>query len=125
MPVNRQLIDATKQTPEYQNGLAILGDPDDYATQTMLTFVGFFYMLTLEHQGNVEALDSFVQHLGITPGNHENGMQFSSVSEEALTVAFVYLVGRNNKAFFEGFLKLQKEHPDGVSYHRETRNPKQ
>ena len=119
MPVNRNLIEATKQTPEYQNGLAILGDPDDYAAQTMLSFVGFFYLLTIKHQGNVEGLDAFVQQLGITTGNQDNGMQFGSEDEEALTTAFVYIVGRNSKEFFEEFLKFQKENAGGIQFRTE------
>ena len=119
MSVNRDLIEATRQTPEYRNGLAILGDPDDYAAKTMLAFVGFFYLLTIEHQGNVEGLDAFVQQIGITPGNPENDMQFRSEDEEALSTAFVYIVGRNSREFFEEFLRFQNEHPDGVRYSTE------
>ncbi len=122
MPVNRNLLETTKQTSEYQNGLAILGDPDDYAMQTMLAFVGFFYLLTHHEQGNIAGLDAFVQQLGVTPLHQEDGMQFRAESEEALTVAFVYLVGRNGKEFFENFLKLQRENPDGVIYSTESQN---
>ena len=35
----RQLIESTKQSSEYQKGLEVLGNPDDYASQIMLEFI--------------------------------------------------------------------------------------
>ena len=67
MAVNRELLESTKETPEYQNGVSILGDPDDYASQTMMQFIGFLYMMTIQKEGNIEGMEGFIRDLGITP----------------------------------------------------------
>ena len=109
MPVNRNLIETTKQTPEYQKGLAILGDPDDYAGQTMMEFIGFFYVMSIREAGNVEGLQAFLHQLGIAMQKSERGYVFGCEDEEALTTAFTYIVGRNSKEYFEEFLKHRAE----------------
>ena len=110
MPVNRELIDNVKQTGEYRNGIEILGDPDDYAIQTMLRFIAFFYILTEKNEGNIEGMDSFIRQMGIVPQKIEDGLQLESADEESLTVAFTYIVGRTSKDFFEQALKHLHEH---------------
>ena len=105
MPVNREVIENTKQTPEYQNGVAILGEPDDYANRTMLEFVGFFYVMTIHENGNIEGLGAFLQQLGIVAGDNGDGFRFGFEDEEGLVTAFTYIVGRTSKEYFEEFLK--------------------
>ncbi len=109
MAVNRDLITATKQTPEYANGLTIVGDPDDYANQTMLTFVAFFFVMTVKEKGNVEELDRFLQDMGVAPVKKGEDTLLNFEDEEALQTAFTYIVGRTSKEYFEGFLKNLKE----------------
>lgn len=113
MAVNPDLIKATQETDEYRNGVSILGDPDDYAAVTMLQFIGFFYMLTVQEKANVEGLESFIRDMDITPKNGENGMQLECTDEDALVTAFTYIVGRTSKDFFENFLKLLHEQMNG------------
>ena len=109
MAVNPDLIQATKQTSEYQNGLAILGDPDDYATRTMIEFIGFFYVLTIREQGSAEQMENYIRQMGIVLEKNEQGVALSVEDEEALVTAFTYIVGRNTKEFFEQFLKHRAE----------------
>lgn len=112
MAVNPEQIEAAKATDEYRKGVEILGDPDDYASRTMLAYIGFFYMLTEQNHGNLEGLDAFIRQLGIIPVQHEEGVQLQMTDEEALMAAFTYIVGRGGKELFEHFLKLLKEHPE-------------
>ena len=110
MPVNPNMLEATKQSAEYQKGLEILGQPDDYATQIMVEFIGFFYIMTIRHEGSIEELDAFVRELGVTPvKNSEENYTFHFEDEEALTALFTYIVGRTSKEYFEEFLKLRAQ----------------
>ena len=109
MPVNRDLIESTKKTPEYLNGVAILGEPDDYANRTMLELIGFYYLMTIRQKGNIEGLDAFVRDMGIVTARSGQGFQFGCEDEEALVTAFTYMVGRNSKEYFEEFLKLRAQ----------------
>lgn len=109
MAVNPDLIQATKQTSEYQNGVAILGDPDDYATRTMIEFIGFFYVMTVRETGSGEQMENYIRQMGIVLEQNEQGVALSVEDEEALVTAFTYIVGRNNKEFFEEFLKHRAE----------------
>ena len=103
MALNRELIETTKESPEYQNGIAILGQPEDYAEQVMLDFIGYYYVLTIRYAGNVEGLNAFMRGLGIVPNADNSGFDYED--EEALTTLFTYIVGRNSKEYFEDFLK--------------------
>lgn len=105
MAVDRNLTAFVRQTPEYRNGLAILGEPEDYATQIMLEFIGFFYVMTIRAEGSIEELDTFLRQMGITPEQAGNSYRFHAEEEEALTAAFTFIVGRNSKEYFEGFLR--------------------
>ncbi|MBR2087985.1 MAG: hypothetical protein IJ906_12760 [Oscillospiraceae bacterium] len=113
MAVDQEMIQITMQTSEYQNGLAILGDPDDYATRTMIEFIGFFYVLTIREQGSAEQMENYIRQMGIVLGKNEQGVALSFEDEEALVTAFTYIVGRNTKEFFEQFLKHRAEFVSG------------
>lgn len=105
MAVNPNLIETTKQTPEYANGLTIVGDPDDYANQTMLAFIAFFFVMAAKEGGNVEELDRFLKELGVKPVKKGENAYLGCEDEEGLQTAFTYIVGRTSKEYFEGFLK--------------------
>ena len=109
MAVNHELLESTKGTSEYQNGVSILGDPDDYASQTMLQFIGFFYMMTIQKEGNIEGMEGFIRDLGITPTRNGEMLRMQYEDEEALMTAFTYIVGRGTKEFFDSVLKLLHE----------------
>jgi hypothetical protein len=109
MAVNQKLIESTKQTTEYQNGVAILGDPDDYATRTMVEFIGFFYVMTVRQTGNGDEMENYIRQMGIVLEKNDQGVSLSSEDEEGLVTAFTYIVGRSNKEFFEEFLKHRAE----------------
>ena len=109
MAVNHDLIEATKQTSEYQNGVAILGDPDDYVNRTMVEFIGFFYIMTVRETGSGEEMENYIRQMGIVLEKNDQGVALSSEDDEALVTAFTYIVGRNNKEFFEQFLKHRAE----------------
>ena len=113
MAVNRDLITSTKETDEYRNGLAILGDPDDYATETMTQFIGFFTVLIVQQKGNIEEMNRFIRELGIKTEVVDTKMLIRYEDEEALTTAFTYMVGRNNKEFFEMFLDFLRKQKAG------------
>ena len=107
MPIKRELIENTKQSPEYQKGLDLLIHPDDYAEQVMLDFIGYYYVVTIRSGGNVEGLNTFLRSMGIKAKKDNSG--FVSTDEEALVTLFTYLVGRNTKEFFVAFLHNRAE----------------
>ena len=109
MPVNRDMLESTLKTPEYQKGLEAIGDPDDYANKTMLGLIGFFYLMTIKEKGNIEGLDAFLRQMGIVPVDNGGNIQLSCENEEALQTAFTYIIGRTSKEFFEEYLRIQKE----------------
>ena len=97
MAVNRDLIETIKKTDEYKNGLTILGDPDDYATDTIIQFIGFFFIMTIHEKGNIEGLNQFIRQMGITAQGADDGIMLHYEDEEGLLMAFTYIVGRNSK----------------------------
>ena len=101
MAVNRDLIETIKKTDEYKNGLTILGDPDDYATDTIIQFIGFFFIMTIHEKGNIEGLNQFIRQMGITAQGADDGIMLHYEDEEGLLMAFTYIVGRNSKEYFE------------------------
>ena len=109
MAVNREILEATRQSPEYEKGLAALGNPDDYATQVMLEFVGYFFLMTIQHKGNLEGLEDFLRQMGITPIRNGENYSFESEDEEGLVTVFTYIVGRTSMDYFQDFLKLRAQ----------------
>ena len=105
----RQLIESTKQSSEYQKGLEVLGNPDDYASQIMLEFINFFYYMAKRHNGNLEELKTYLQQMGFSLNQNGSEEYFIAQDEEALITAFTYFVGRTSLEYFQEFLKLRAE----------------
>ena len=122
MSASRFWVSLTRLTPAYRRGLAFGNVSEAYDRKTMLEFIAFSYMFIVQENGDIRKMDRFFRQMGITSAEHEEnqrlGMRFKSTDSEALTVAFTYLIGKNERSteLIEIIRKLEREFPDGISY---------